>query len=175
MGLLSQILGGLAGNVLGRSSAGRTSGGVSRVLMSLLPVVLGMLANRQGGRIGRGGVSDLRGGSLGGLGGAGAIGGLGGLGGLLEQFIQKGYGSQANSWVSTGPNQPISPEALSDVFGQERLSQIATQAGVSDDEAREGLAELLPEVVDHFTPQGEIPAPDQLVSSIDEYERQMSR
>ncbi len=170
MGLLTQILGGLAGNALGRSPVGRAGGGTSRVLMSLLPIVLGMLANRQPGRPSA--IADVGGG---GLGGAGAVGGLGGLGGLLEQFTQKGYGGQADSWVSTGANQPLPQEALDKVFGNERLSQIAAQAGVSDEEARTGLAELLPEVVDHFTPQGQLPAGDQLLASIDEYEQQMPR
>jgi uncharacterized protein YidB (DUF937 family) len=52
------------------------------------------------------------GGLLGGLGGGGLAGGLGGLlaglggagalGGLVDQFRQKGFGDQVNSWVGTG-------------------------------------------------------------------------
>ena len=181
MGLLGQILGGLAGNALGRSPIGAASGGgSSRVLMALLPVVLGMLADRQGGttgglpgtgasRYGGAGRSDALGGAL------GALGGVAGLGQLIEQFTRKGYANQASSWVGTGANEPIPPEAVTDVFGQERLSEIASQAGVSDDEARAGLSELLPEVVDHFTPQGQIPPADQLASSIEQYTRQLPR
>ena len=54
MGLLDQILGGIAG--VGRSPTGRSNagGGMGGILMSLLPVVLGMLANRasSAGRLG---------------------------------------------------------------------------------------------------------------------------
>ncbi len=150
MSLLSQILGGLAGGAAGRAPMGRSGMGGSAVLMSLLPVVLGMLSNRGGGG-----------------------GGMGGLGGLIEQFTRSGYGSQANSWVGTGANEALPEDAVRDVFGEDQLSQIARQAGVSTDEARSGLSELLPDLVDHFTPQGELPATDQLSSSVDDFVRRL--
>ncbi len=173
MGLLDQILGGLGGGASGRGGLGGmggmggSGGGMGRVLASLLPVVLGMLVNRS-----RGGGSMTGGGFPGGLGAqpeGGGLGGMGGLGGLLRQFTERGYGQQAQSWVSTGPNQAIDPGALSEVFGQDEISRIAAQAGVSDDEARDGLAHLLPEVVDHFTPGGTMPDDDELESRINEY------
>ncbi|NUZ04773.1 YidB family protein [Piscinibacter koreensis] len=181
MGLLDQIVGGLAGNALGRGSDPR-GGGRGGVLMALLPVLLGMLANRAGGASGGGGLGGL-GGLLGGLGGAapGSLGGLadggglGGLGGLLEQFTQRGYGRQASSWVGTGENEPIPPEAVDNVFGRDQLAQIASQAGVGEDEARSGLAELLPHVVDRMTPEGRLPGQDEFLSSIDELTRDLSR
>ena len=168
MGLLDQILDGLGGGAIGRSPSGRTGGGGGSVLMSLLPVVLGMLANRRGG----GGLGRATGSGLGG--GLAGMAGAGGLGALIEQFTQKGYGGEAKSWVSAGPNEPLAPEALADVFGADRLSEIAAQAGVSDEEARTGLSQLLPEVVDHFTPNGQMPDQEQLLSSIDDYERRMT-
>jgi uncharacterized protein YidB (DUF937 family) len=168
MSLLNQILTGLAGNALGRPNLPQSSGGGSGgVIAALLPVVLGMLANRQGGM--GGGLFPGSAGTGGGLGGAG------GLGGLLEQFTQRGYGRQASSWVGTGPNEPLPPEALSDVFGQQQLADIASQAGVSEDEARTGLSQLLPEVVDHFTPGGQLGPQEQLLASIDDFARQMPR
>ena len=175
MGLLDQILGGLGGG-LSRAPMGRSgvSGGMGRVLMSLLPVVLGMLANRSSAAASRPGASFPGGpGNInqGGGGDLGALGGLGGLGGLLEQFTQRGYGRQAQSWISTGQNESIDPGALSEVFGNDRIAQIATQAGVSEEEARDGLAELVPDVVDHFTPEGRLPPTDQLLASIDDYQR----
>lgn len=177
MGLLQSILGGIAGNALRRSSGS----GRSNILMALLPVVLSMLANRSGARgrsampgfglgTGRGGL-----GGLAGSGGLGALAGLGGLGALLQRFQQNGYGNQVQSWVGTGENQPIPPEALSQVFDGDQLSQIASQAGVSEDEARTGLSELLPQVVDQLTPQGQLPEPDQLLSRIDEFERELQQ
>lgn len=164
MGLLNQILGGLAGSVLGRSAlGGRLGGGKSRLMMLLLPVVLSMLANRQRGRGGGSPFSGLVGGGLAG----------GGLAGLLALLSQKGYGQQAASWVSTGPNQELPPEALSDVLGDQQLADIAAQAGVSEDEARTGLAELLPEVVDHFTPEGRMPEENDLLAGVDDYVKRL--
>jgi len=55
----------------------------------------------------------------------------GGLQGVLGKFQQAGYGAQADSWVSTGQNQPINADALSQVLGHGQLSQIAQQLGLS--------------------------------------------
>jgi uncharacterized protein YidB (DUF937 family) len=178
--MLDQLL----GNVLGRSSGrsggigglGGGGGGLSPVLMSLLPVVLGMMRNRSSAGGSMGGMSGM--GGMGGMGGLGAMGGgaaMGGFGGLLQQFTQKGYGDHAQSWVSTGPNQALPPEALDDVLGRDQVSQIASQAGVSPDEARDGLSQLLPDFFDHFTPDGQLPSDDQLHSRLDDYERQLQR
>jgi uncharacterized protein YidB (DUF937 family) len=197
MGLLDSILGGIAGNLGGSSGTGgmagqgRAAGGQNNILMALLPVVLSMLASRGGGPMtgntARGsGLGASGGGLLGalgglggmggtGTGGMGGMGGMGGLGALLELFQQKGYGDQARSWVGTGQNQPIPPDALSQIFGGNQLSQIASQAGVSEEEARTGLSQLLPQVVDELTPQGQLPEPDQLNSTIDGFMRQLQR
>jgi uncharacterized protein YidB (DUF937 family) len=81
----------------------------------------------------------------------------GGLQGVLGKFQQAGYGAQADSWVSTGQNQPISADALSQVLGQGQLGRIAQQLGMSQGEAAGGLASMLPQMIDKMTPQGEVP------------------
>jgi uncharacterized protein YidB (DUF937 family) len=95
------------------------------------------------------------------------------LAGLLGQLTQQGYGQQVQSWVGTGANEPLPPQALSQVFDPQELSTIASEAGVSEDEAREGLSELLPEVVDRVTPQGQLPGEDELNNSIDDFVRRL--
>ena len=154
MGLLTQILSGLAGNALGGRDGRRTGGGMSPVLMALLPVVLNMLSqrSRQGG----------------------TAGGLGGMGDLIGQLTQKGYGRQANSWIGTGANESLPPQAIDEVLGRDQLHRIAQQAGIGEDEARSGLSELLPDVVDHFTPEGNLPEGEQLSASVDDYLRQLT-
>ena len=82
----------------------------------------------------------------------------GGLQGMLSKFQQAGYGAQADSWVSTGQNMPISADALQQVLGHGQLAQIAQQLGMSRGEAAGGLASLLPQMVDRMTPQGQVPA-----------------
>lgn len=127
MGLLDGILGSLLG---GNSNAGP--------LQSILGSLLG------GG-----------GGGSGGLGGM--LGGGGGLGGLLEQFQRAGHGDAAHSWVSNGPNQPIDPGALRDVFGQDRVNQWSQQSGMSQGDLLSQLSNLIPHAVNHMTPEGRLP------------------
>ncbi|HSC65604.1 MAG TPA: YidB family protein [Caldimonas sp.] len=163
MGLLDQILGGLTGSMQGQGQTpmGQSFGGAGGgAMMALLPIVLSMLSNR--------------GGAASGVAGAGG-GAMGGLGGLLQQLTQSGYGQQADSWVGTGANEPLPPQAWSKVLAPEQLSAIASQAGISEDEARHGLSQLVPEVVDHLTPQGQLPAADQLLASIDQFASRLGR
>ena len=179
MGLLDDLLGGLAGQAMGgraqQQSAPAGGGSMNSILVALMPVVLGMLANRgvQGGaptqsafgqRTG-GGLTDILGQVLGGAAGGGAAGGLGGL---LEQLQRAGYSEQANSWVSRGPNQPIPPDGMARIFGRDGLAQISQQAGISEEDASRGLSELLPEVVDRVTPDGDVPEFGSLANSVDD-------
>ena len=176
-----------------------SGGGMSGTLMALLPIVLAMLSNRGGGaqqsghgasgggigdilgqmmgggaQRGGGGLGDVLGGMLGGgAAGGGAGAGSGGLGGLLEQMSRAGYGDQARSWVGTGQNMPIPPEALEQIFGRGGIDAIARQAGVSEADASRGLSELLPEVVNHVTPGGEVPDLDSLSASVGDLSRQL--
>ncbi|MDP2880026.1 MAG: YidB family protein [Azonexus sp.] len=81
----------------------------------------------------------------------------GGLGGLVESFQQGGLGDIVNSWVSTGQNLPISAEQIQAVLGGGKLQEIAAQLGVSTEQASGGLADLLPQLVDKLTPNGQVP------------------
>lgn len=81
----------------------------------------------------------------------------GGLAGLVQSFQQGGLGEIVNSWVSTGANLPISPEQIQRVLGNSSLQGLAAQLGVSPEQASGSLAELLPQVVDQLTPNGQVP------------------
>ena len=170
MGLLDDLMGQLAGNATARnvdpseSAPSRGSGGLGTVMVALLPVVLGMLRGREqqagSGQSAGGGLSDILGQVIGG-------GRGGGLGGLLDQFQAAGFGEQARSWVGTGQNMPIPPDALERVFGRDGIAEIARRAGVSEQDASRGLSQLMPEVVDRVTPQGEMPPAASLLASVD--------
>jgi len=189
MGLLDDLLGQLAGDVqqqqrpqveqdrpIARPAA--AGGSMGPLLTALLPVVLSMLA-RGGGPAARrapaargGGIGDILSQVLGGgTGASGAAGG--GLGALLEQFQRAGFGEQAGSWVGTGSNQAIPSNAIDKVFGRDGMAEIARRAGVSEQDASRGLAELLPEVVDRVTPSGQVPEDDKLVASVDALTRRL--
>jgi len=167
MGFLDDLLGGAQSGqrrLDGRSPS--SGGGMGGVMTALLPVVLSMLASRGGSRQGGGGLGDI-------LGSRAEMGGMGGLGGLLEQMQQAGLGQQARSWVGTGENMPVSPDALSQIFGEGGIGAIARQAGLTPKETSDGLSQLLPEVVNHVTPTGEVPDFDGLTQSIDDLKQRM--
>ena len=81
----------------------------------------------------------------------------GGIGGLLDTFKGKGLGDIFSSWISTGPNQAVTPEQIIHALGSDRLGRIAKKTGLSHKDAAHGLSTLLPEIIDKLTPQGNIP------------------
>lgn len=81
----------------------------------------------------------------------------GGLGGIIQSFQQRGLGDVVSSWIGKGQNAPITPTQMREGLGTERISKVASTAGVSHDEAAAGLSEHLPKVVDQLTPDGTVP------------------
>ena len=135
MGILDAILGG----VLGGNAAGPMSG---------------QLDNAPGGTLGSAGTQTQNPLLLMAL---QLLQQNGGLQGILARLQQAGYGQQAQSWIGTGPNLPIDPRVLQQVFGQGQLGQIAQQLGISPEQAPDGVAQMLPQVVDQMTPTGQVP------------------
>lgn len=121
------LLDGLLGNVLGGMMGGGSGSGAQPQQSPLLQLALQMLQQN------------------------------GGLEGILGKFQQAGYAEQAQSWVSTGENQPISADALQQVLGRGELGQLAQQLGIGQGEAAGGLASMLPQLIDQMTPQGQVP------------------
>jgi len=81
----------------------------------------------------------------------------GGLQGLVQSFAQKGLGDIVSSWVSTGPNLPVSAGQIQSVLGSDAITSLAQKAGVAPDAAGKLLAQVLPGLVDKLTPEGKIP------------------
>lgn len=83
----------------------------------------------------------------------------GGLAGLLQQLQAGGLGDQVQSWISTGANLPVSGSQIGGALGGAGglLAQLAQQAGVSHAEAGDQLSQLLPQIVDRLTPNGQLP------------------
>jgi uncharacterized protein YidB (DUF937 family) len=52
---------------------------------------------------------------------------------------------------------PIDPRILQQVLGQGQFGQIAQQLGMTQEQASDGVAQMLPQVVDQMTPAGQIP------------------
>ncbi|HEY6990665.1 MAG TPA: YidB family protein [Bryobacteraceae bacterium] len=81
----------------------------------------------------------------------------GGVAGLVETFQQKGLGGIVSSWVGTGANQAISPQQVENALGNQQVSDIAAKLGVSTQDASSHIAQWLPAVIDHLTPNGQVP------------------
>ena len=85
-------------------------------------------------------------------------GGLAGaLGGLVSHMQGNGAGNIANSWVGTGANLPINGAQLSQVLGPDLVNKISASTGLSPDQLVSQLSAILPQLVDHLTPQGQMP------------------
>jgi uncharacterized protein YidB (DUF937 family) len=81
----------------------------------------------------------------------------GGLTGVLDMFRQNGMAQHVDSWVGTGANMPITGNQLQQVFGDSSMASVASQLGQSPGQASSLMAQLLPELINHMTPQGQIP------------------
>ena len=62
---------------------------------------------------------------------------------------------------------------MSQIFGPDGLEQISRQAGLSQEDTSRGLSELLPEVIDRVTPEGDLPDDDALTSRVADLVRQL--
>ena len=141
-----------------------------------------LLKGAQGG--GGGGLGDLLGGILGGGARGGSLAGGGGLGGnpilrmllpmvagmlmngglqkILGRLQENGKGTKGQSWVAAGPNEPADADDIRAALSEDELAKIANELGVSEDEAAQAVAQVLPDVVDQVTPEGQLPADEEL-------------
>jgi uncharacterized protein YidB (DUF937 family) len=125
--------------------------------MGLLDSVMGAIGGSQGG----GGNAALLNAVIGMLAqGNGNAGGLGGLAGLVAKMQQGGLGDVVGSWVGTGQNLPVSPGDLGGVLGSDTVTNMANQLGLDNNDLLGQLSQLLPQVVDKLTPQGQMPQGD---------------
>jgi uncharacterized protein YidB (DUF937 family) len=86
---------------------------------------------------------------------AGSI--LGGLTDLIGKLSAGGVGSQVNSWIGPGANQPVQPGQLGSALGADVLNQLSQRTGMSQQELLNQLAAALPQIINHLTPNGRMP------------------
>ena len=137
MGLLDGILGNVAGSML---SGNQAQG--ANPLDALLRNLGG--GNQTGGANILGAVMSL-------------VQQNGGLPAVLNMLQSNGLGQQADSWVGTGANASVSGDQMTQVFGNAGLGNLAAQLGTSQGQAGSILSQILPELVNQLTPNGQIP------------------
>lgn len=127
MGILDSIVGAVSG---GGGSSGVAPGGGTGTA-AVVTQVLAMLR-------GQGGATN-------------------GLSSLLQAFESGGLGHLFQSWVGTGQNLPVSPDQIQNVLGNSVLLQrIAQATGMQPADVAQHLSAVLPQIVDHLTPNGQI-------------------
>lgn len=94
--------------------------------------------------------------SIGGL--ANAVRDSGGLDDLMDKLKAGGLGDAADSWVSTGSNQPVDPQALGAALGPDTVSKLSAGSGLDIATLLPMLAAFLPQIIDMLTPDGAVPS-----------------
>ena len=103
---------------------------------------------------------------------ANALGGLLGnseggldLGALVGGLSQNGLGEIVGSWLGNGENASISMDQITDLLGSDKISEFASNLGLSEESAKGALADALPQVVDQAT-SGEGGIMDEMLAQV---------
>lgn len=138
-------LGDILGSVLGGQQNKSGSAGKGMLVAALMPMVLSWIQRN------------------------------GGLSGALSKITGMGYDNQARSWMSNHElNDNIDPNDVSRLFDENEIQKVAAYTGANDMEVRQGLAELLPEVMNQLTPHGNLDNESEANQEIDQIVSQLS-
>lgn len=145
----NQSQGGMMGQVLGQvltSQLNSKGGGKNAMMVALLPLALNFIQQN------------------------------GGLSGALSKIQNMGFANQAQSWLSSNQaNQSLNPSDISQLFDDSQLQQVASQIGCDKGEICQGMADLLPQVFDHLTPDGDTNTENQANDEINQILSQLSQ
>ena len=147
--VLGSVLGGGMGNNVGMNQFPQSQsgfGGKGMLMAALLPIAL-MFIQRNGG-----------------------------LSGAFNKIQNMGFGHQANSWMSADQsNQPLDANDINQLFDNNELAQVAAQTGVDQSEVRQSMAELLPQLFDSLTPNGDTQTESQANNEISDILAQLGK
>lgn len=147
--VLGSVLGGGMGNNVGMNQFPQSQsgfGGKGMLMAALLPIAL-MFIQRNGG-----------------------------LSGAFNKIQNMGFGHQANSWMSADQsNQPLDANDINQLFDNDELAQVAAQTGVEQSEVRQSMAELLPQLFDNLTPNGDTQTESQANNEISDILSQLGK
>jgi uncharacterized protein YidB (DUF937 family) len=78
------------------------------------------------------------------------------LGGIVSNLNAQGLMDIADSWLGNGENAPISADAVKNLLGKEKLSQIAAKLDLDEASVANGVTEALPEIIDKSSRDGSL-------------------
>jgi len=82
----------------------------------------------------------------------------GGLDGVLKSLQNGGLGDAVGSWIGTGQNTSVTGAQVHSALGSGVIQELASKLGISTVDASSHLSQLLPGIIDHLTPNGEVPS-----------------
>ena len=122
--------------------------------MDLLKMGAQLLKGKLGGGGGDG--ADVVQSALGSLMGGGESGGGLDLGSLVGKLQEGGMADMAQSWLGDGENQAISADQVKNLFGGDKISEVASQLGSDENSVLSSLQEMLPQLVDKSSSGGSL-------------------
>jgi len=79
------------------------------------------------------------------------------LAGLAGKMASSGeLGNILNSWLGDGANSAINAESLTNLLGAGNISEFASQVGTDSQSAANGLADVLPQLIDKSSSGGSL-------------------
>ncbi len=79
------------------------------------------------------------------------------LAGLAGKMASSGeLGNILNSWLGDGANSAITAESLTNLLGDSKISEFASQVGTDSQSAASGLADVLPQLMDKSSSGGSL-------------------
>lgn len=81
----------------------------------------------------------------------------GGLQGALDKLKGQGLTRQVDDWVSTGPgeNAHVDPQQVQNLFDEQEVEEVAQQTHTPKQDVYGAISQVLPQIIDSLTPQGE--------------------
>ena len=75
---------------------------------------------------------------------------------LLSQLSGGGLAGAAKSWLGDGANDSVSSTQIAEGLGADRVSDFASQLGLSADDAANGLAGMIPDLINQNSKGGDL-------------------
>jgi uncharacterized protein YidB (DUF937 family) len=150
--ILGAGVGAGAGSQTGGGMGSVLGGGLGALIPTLLPALLGMLG-------GKGSATQT---------------GQTGMHQLVANMNANGLGEVAQSWVGAGPNKAIAPDQVQQVLTPDQLAELSAKSGLPQDQVNSTVADILPKVVNHLTPDGTLPEAAQIQSATDQLQQSLA-
>ena len=86
----------------------------------------------------------------------GGGGGTANLTGLVQRLDKSGLSEQVKTWTGSGRNAPVTGSQISQALGPSTINRVAEDTDMTPDQAADGLAGALPQLIDATTHEGQV-------------------